>query len=234
MLLPRSVRGVRGGASQVTLPDGSFVAKPFRVMEIPKSCMPSDLASFQKFSRHPSGSPPIDAHGWQIFDAECKRMELTNLPLQILQEVSKGLDLDEIRESLGKPPVGDTLAPIEQLSEGIRRVHWIRYEFGGDVGTPDAPYVLERHHDSSDITVSIYLSKDSSVSEQFFIELPRNRREQDHVDELELLEDRWKTSNTDRLKCLVFWGCLYHRGLIFGVGFREVLSFFIDLSDGTQ
>lgn len=80
---------------------------------------------------------------WDIFDPQCKRIEIKNPNLNSI-----------INSCLGKKY---TINPDETT------IHYIKYDINGS-------YTLDEHHDGCKQTIIIYLDKHKSIEDEFYVD----------------------------------------------------------------
>lgn len=129
---------------------------------------------------------------WEMYDDECQRKRLY-LNDKVLSSILSLSGLNFSPRNGGKKDV------IQHIKYNLKK----------------GKYIIDEHRDSSYITIIVYLTKSSEVSDQFWIE---NKK----VD----MNKVWE--NDDQYQCLIFWGNNLHHGKIHGKGNREILCFFTD------
>ena len=85
--------------------------------------------------------------------------------------------------------------------------HYIKYNISG-------AYKIEEHTDSSDITIIIYLSKDSNLADEFYV---------DNVN----TKITWNNQKYN-YDSLIMWNNSKHYGKISGFGKRDILCLFVN------
>ena len=121
---------------------------------------------------------------WEIFDVDCKRVELQN---------SKPL-ITLINNNLGRH---------RYINHKTSTIHYINYDLEGE-------YILHEHHDGCKQTIIIYLDKDPSIKDTFYVD---NK----------LIDNTNWTYNG-----FIMDGHLKHRGVFKGYGTRNILCIFIN------
>lgn len=121
---------------------------------------------------------------WETFDMDCKRVELKNTPELI----------SILNENLGRN---------RSINPKYSTIHYIKYDLEGE-------YILEEHKDGCKQTIIIYLEKDSSIKDTFYLE----NKLIDNSD--------WKYNG------FIMEGHLKHSGMFEGFGKRNILCIFMN------
>jgi len=126
----------------------------------------------------------LDKLDWELFDADCKRVELesTNKLIEILNN------------GLGRN---------KRFDPKKSNIHYVKYDIEGS-------YILEEHNDGCRQTIIIYLDKDPSIKDIFY------------VDNKLVDNSNWTYNG------FIMGGHLKHRGVFNGYGKREVLCIFMN------
>ena len=125
----------------------------------------------------------IKSNEWDIFDKNCKRIELKDINLNSI-----------INLGLGRK---HNINPHETT------IHYIKYNL-------DEDYILKEHHDSCKQTIIIYLNKDNTIYDEFY------------VDKKFIENSNWLYNG------FIMGGRLKHSGIFRGTGKRNILCIFIN------
>jgi len=121
---------------------------------------------------------------WEVFDVDCKRVELEN---------TKNL-INILTENLGRN---------RYINPEFSTIHYVNYDIEGS-------YILGEHHDGCKQTIIIYLDKDPSIKDTFY------------VDNKLIDNSNWKYNG------FIMDGHLKHRGVFEGYGKRNILCIFMN------
>ena len=121
---------------------------------------------------------------WELFDIDCKRVELENTPELI----------SILNENLGR---------TRYINPKSSTIHYINYDLEGN-------YILDEHKDGCKQTIIIYLDKDPSIKDTFY------------VDNKLIDNSYWKYNG------FIMEGHLKHRGIFNGYGKRNILCIFMN------
>ena len=121
---------------------------------------------------------------WEIFDEDCKRCELEN---------TKNL-INILNENLGRN---------RYVNPECSTIHYINYDL-------EETYILHEHDDRCKQTIIIYLDKDPSIKDTFY------------VDNKLIDNSNWKYNG------FIMDGHLKHRGVFEGYGKRNILCIFMN------
>ena len=125
----------------------------------------------------------INTKEWDIFDKNCKRIELKDNNLNSI-----------INSCLGRK---------YNMNPNETTIHYIKYNL-------DEDYILYEHHDSCKQTIIIYLNKDNTISDEFY------------VNNKFIENSNWKYNG------FIMGGRLKHSGIFRGTGKRNILCIFIN------
>ena len=124
----------------------------------------------------------IKSNEWDIFDPNCKRIELKDSNLNSI-----------INSGLGRKHI---------INPNETTIHYIKYNL-------DKDYILREHHDGCKHTIILYLNKDNTISDEFY------------VDNKLIENSNWEYNG------FIMDGCLKHKGVFRGIGNRNILCIFI-------
>jgi len=147
--------------------------------------------TFSLFNLRPNNLDNINCYlsnmkdiSWEIFDIDCKRVELENSP-----------------ELIGI--INDNLGRNRSINPKSSTIHYINYDL-------EERYILQEHKDGCKQTIIIYLDKDPSIKDTFY------------VDNKLIDNSDWKYNG------FIMDGHLKHSGMFEGTGKRNILCIFIN------
>lgn len=159
------------------------------VFQIPKYLIPNfNDRSYNKFK-------------WDTYDEQCKRRDIS---LDTFEQILmfSGTDYVSPKNQL----ISST--PKHVGNDKHFSVHHIMYNL-------TKSYDITQHEDNCNFTVIIYIDKDETISDSFWVN-----------DNL-VNENFWDPIE-GYYKALIFWGNANHKGIINGIGKREILCIFSD------
>lgn len=138
-------------------------------------------------------------HRWEKYDAQCLRTNI-KLPFNIIKSIYSFTNL-----------------PYD-IKKNNYTCHYIKYAIHKN-------YKISRHNDGCKITILIYLNKNPSIQESFYVE---NKKD----NETSLVNENYWSENNNTYGCLVMWSTNNsgpeHHGEIMGNGNRELLCLFLN------
>jgi hypothetical protein len=121
---------------------------------------------------------------WDIFDVDCKRHLLENTQLTI------GI-------------INDCLSKIHKIHTKNITIHYVKYDL-------EESYLLDEHNDGCKKTIIIYLEKDSSIKDTFYV------------------NNKLVNNSNWAYNGFIMDGTLKHHGIFEGQGKRNILCIFIN------
>ena len=122
-----------------------------------------------------------------------------NFPCEGCSRREQELDISDIFSSFGYP--------LEECLLDDTSIQFVDMNISGE-------HVIFSHIDGTHLTLILYLHKDETIEDQFWVEDKK-------------IEGRWEY-DPDNYKGLLFEGNLIHDGILRGVGKRQLLVFFVN------